>query len=340
MKFFPMRIFSKTRVIIALIIIGISLYIYNSFFSSNKTKLKESVQVTSGTLEDKLTISGHIEADEHVILRFQTSGKLAWVGVKEGDYVKKYQAVASLDKNELKKNLDKELNDYLKTRWDYDQAAKDTYKDKVITDTIKRAIDKTQFDLNNSVLDVEIQKLSVELANLWTPIEGLVIRVTNPYAGVNIISTSTEYEIVNPETVYFSSLADQNEVVKLKKDMSGELILDSYPDKTIIGSIKNISFTPKTGETGTVYEVKFSFIEDNSDYRLRLGMSGDVSFVTRKKENVLYLPVKFVKSDKEKKYALVKRNGKEEKISVNTGMETDNDIEITGGLTAGETVYD
>ncbi|MBI5452591.1 efflux RND transporter periplasmic adaptor subunit, partial [Candidatus Gottesmanbacteria bacterium] len=102
---------------------------------------------------------------------------------------------------------------------------------------------------------------------------------------------------------------------------------------------KNISFIPKSGETGTVYAVKFIFPGDNSSYKYRIGMAGDLSFVTKRKENVLYTSSKFIKSQNNKKYVMVKRNGKEEKKEVTTGMETDTDTEITSGVAPGETVY-
>lgn len=301
-------------------------------------KKEETAQVERTTLEEKLTISGIIDAEEKATLRFQTGGKLTWVGVKEGDFVKKYQGIASLDQREMKKKLDKELNDYLKARGDYDQAAKDTYRDKVITDTIKRAVEKTQYDLNISVLDVEIQNLANELAYLFSPIEGIVTRVTSPYAGVNIIPAQAEFDIVNPKTVYFSASADQTEVVKLSTGKEGELTLDAYPRSTMSGTIQTIAFTPKTDETGTVYEVRFVFAPDTSFYRI--GLSGDVSFTVNEKENALVVPLRYVKTEQGKKYLLVKRDGKKAKIPVETGLETDTQIEITNGVDPGETVYD
>lgn len=333
--------FFRKRLRLILILLGIAILIsaVSSNFLGKSSKKTETTKVKQGILEEKLTISGTIDAEEKVTLRFQTSGRLTWVGVKEGDFVKKYQGIAALDQREVKKKLEQELIDYSKTRNDFEEARRDTYKDKVLTDTIKRILEKNQFDLNRAVLDVEIQNLSVEYANLWTPIEGIVTKVAAPYAGVNITAATSEFEVVNPNTVYFAALADQTEVTKLSGGGLGELTLDAYPDATLSGSIKSISFIPKSGETGTVYAVKFIFPGDNSSYKYRIGMAGDLSFVTKRKEGVLYLPHKFIKTQNDKKYVTVKRNGKEEKVQVEVGMETDTDTEITSGVTAGETVY-
>ena len=333
---------TKTRILVVILIIAFGFGGYNYFFAS-KTNIKtDTARVKRGNLEEKLTISGTVEAEEKVTLRFQTSGRLNWVGVKEGDYVKKYQSVASLDQKEVKKKLQKEINDYLNSRWDFEQKNRDDYKDKVITDTIKRIKEKAQFDLNNAVLDVEIQNLSVELSNLWSPIEGIVTKITSPYSGVNITPSQAEFEIINPKTVYFSATADQTEVTKIKEGMKGELILDAFSESTLSGSIKNVSFTPKSGETGTVYNVKFTF-NNNSDYKYRIGMGGDLTFVLKSKNDVLYLPIKYVKTENgppggeaSKKYVRVKKNGNEQKIYVETGMETDDETEIVKGVIEGD----
>lgn len=328
-----------------LIYITILLTIAFIFFTQNiresrRIKNQETAQVQRGTLEEKLTISGAIDAEQKVVLRFQTLGRLVWVGVQEGDYLKKYQGIASLDKRELTKRLEKELNDYLKTRADFDQVTQDDYKDKVITDAIKRIKDKSQLDLNNAVLDVEIASIVNEYATISTPIEGLVTRVDAPYAGINIIPQEAEFEIVNPKTIYFLAGADQTEVVKVNNDKNGTLILDAYEDEEFKGKIKNISFKPSEEETGAVYKLKFVFDADNSTYKYRVGMAGDLTFVTDSRPNVLYLPIKFVKVENGKSLVKVRKKGKETKAEVTTGMKTDNLVEIKSGVSEGETVYD
>lgn len=330
----------RNRIFVALVIIvalGL-LFLRDPFSGQNKNK-SESATVQKGDLAEKTTISGKIDADERVVLQFQTSGLLSWVGVKKGDQVKKYQGIAALDKRSVKKTLEKYLNTYLKTRWDFEQTH-ENYKNTVITDTVKRILEKSQFDLNSSVLDVEIQDLTVQFSNLWTPIEGIVVRADSPYAGVNITPTQAQFEIINPKTVYFSASADQTEVTQLKEGMDGQLVLDSYPDKELKGKIENISFTPKAGEGSTVYEVKFRPEKGNDDYRYRIGMAGDVTFVTNRAEDALYIPSKFIKSEGEKKYVNIKKNGRKEKAYIQTDLETDDYTQITLGLSEGEAVYE
>lgn len=334
-----MKIQKKYVIVLASIIIVVGFLIYRNYQAEQKNNKIEKTQVARGDLAEEVTISGKIKAEEDIVLHFQTSGKVSWIGVKEGDMVKKYQTIATLDTQEIKKNLDKKLNTFLNTRTDFDQT-QDDYDDKVITDAIKRIINKTQYDLNNAVLDVKLQNLALDLSRLSTPIEGVVVKTDPAYAGINIISTQAQYEIVNPETIYFEALADQTEVAKLREKMKGILVLDPYLDTTLEGSIQNISFTPKTDETGTVYAVKFIFPSKNTDYRYKLGMTGDLTLTTQKKNNVLYLPIKFIKTDDGKKYVTQKLYKKQTKKFITIGIETNNYIEVVSGLSEGDTVYD
>ena len=46
----------------------------------------------------------------------------------------------------------------------------------VLTDFIKRIRQRSQNSLDNSVIDVELQDISIKLANIATPIAGVVTR--------------------------------------------------------------------------------------------------------------------------------------------------------------------
>lgn len=330
------------KIIIFILIIVVLAFIVSRFILPQKTVKVDSANVVKGNLKKTLTLSGKVDADEKTTLRFQAPGRITWIGVKEGDYVQKYQSIASLDQRSLQKTLQKYLNTYSKTRDDFDQTMIDEYRYVALTDEIKRIQDKAQKDLNNSVLDVEIQTLSIEMANLWTPIEGIVTRVDSPQPGVNIsLPTQAEFEIINPNTVYFAATADQEEVTTIREGMGGDLILDSYPQLSLAGTIKNISFTPKEDETGTVYAVKFNFNNDNTGYNYRIGMAGDLNLTIENKYDVLYLPTKYIKEDKDgKKYVYIMKNNKKETIYIKTGLETDDSTEITEGLNENDVVYD
>lgn len=337
--------FIKTRwYILLILVIGVGFYLNQNKTTQAKKEKETTYIVNRQDIKESLSLAGEIQADEHVVLRFPTSGRLAWVGVKEGDVVKKYQTIASLDQREMKKNLQKKLLTYAETRNSFDQVGDDNQRigdqptnDWNWGDKMKRLLENAQYGLNSSVLDVEITNLSIEYSNLYTPIDGIVIRIDSKYAGVNITAAQAEFEIVNPKTLYFSFTADQTEITKLSEGMQGTLDMDSFPNQTKKGTLYYVSYTPKAGETGTVYEGRIRIPSDTAS-PYRLGMTGDASFTLREKRNVLVILDKLIKSEGDKKYVWRKKNGSQEKVYIKTGLETDGLVEILSGVEMGDVI--
>jgi RND family efflux transporter MFP subunit len=335
-------IFFKHKILI--IVIALTLVISGFYYQNKKkadaAKLEKTAKVEKGTLKESIILSGEVKAKENTSLHFQTSGRLAGLRVNEGDVVKKGQLIAYLDQRDLKKRLAKELNDYKTTRWDYDQTVDDS-KNKAVTTAMQRIIDASQFALDNSVLDVELQTISIEFANLTSPIQGLVVSKGNFQPGMNISAADTIVEIVNPDSLYFEVTADQTEVTKIHEGMQGALTLDAYVDESLTGVINHISFSPETNESGTVYGIELQFNNSsNQNLRYRLGMTGDVEFVLKEKPNVLYLPSEFIKSDEKGNFVQIMKGNKKEKAYVTIGLETESDTEIVKGLNEGDIIYD
>ena len=336
----------KKRWYLLVIIFLVIILVFTQQRSKVTKNTEETLKVEKQNLKEVLTLSGEVDADEKVTLKFQTSGRLSWVGVKEGDYVKKYQTIASLDQRDLKNRMDKYLNSYAKQRNTFEQN-KDDYQDvyqyglsETVRDQAKRILENNQYDLNNAVLDVEYQNLSLEYANLWTPIEGVVTHVDVPTAGVNITPATAAFEIVNPKTLYVSATVEQADVVKLKEKMKGRLTLDAFPDFDDAVTISYIGFSPKAGETGTVYQIKLALSEKTKKLPLRLGMTGDVEFVVKEKNGVIALPSRYLKKDKQGEYVFVKDKNNKFKRYVRTGEEIDGKMVIERGLAEGEAVVD
>lgn len=334
--------FLKKRWYFIFIFLLIGVIIFST--GRKKSETKDDVYVVKKqNLKEVLTLSGEIDAEEKATLKFQTSGRLVWVGVKEGDYVKKYQTIASLDQRDIKNRLEKYLRAYSIQRSNFDQT-KDDYWNKqydlneATRVKAQRILEQNQYNLESAVLDVEYQNLALENANLWTPIEGIVTHIDVPVAGVNITPAGATFEVVNPKTLYFSSTIEQADVVKIKEGMIGKLSLDSFENFNDEVKINYISFSPKQGETGTVYQVKLQLTDKIKKMPLRLGMTGDVEFVVKEKNNILAIPSRFIKDDKKGAYVYVKENNKKVKKYIVEGDEIDGKIEIVDGLNEGDIV--
>jgi macrolide-specific efflux system membrane fusion protein len=292
----------------------------------------ELTTVKKESISQTVVASGKVKSATQVDLKFQTSGMLSWIGVKEGDTVKKWQAIAALDKRELQKDLQKYLFDFSKERADYDEDQKITYRDKALTDTISRILQKNEYDLAKAVLDVEIQDIALKLATLTTPIGGIVTKIDVPVAGINITPATAVFTVADPEHLVFEAEIDEVDVGNLAVGQKAELILDAFPDDPLELTVSRIDFNATVDSSGaTVYQVEFDL--EPSD-KLRLGLNGEVTVTVAEVDNTLTVPYSSVDDDE----VQVVKDGQVVKVPVATGVVSDDSIEIKSGLNENDQV--
>ena len=339
MKFFRKNLYK--------IIIGILIFVL-IFFSisknrAGKTDKSISIKPTRENIKSEITLAGSIDASSKADLRFQSSGQLAWIGVKIGDRVKKYQAVAGLDKKQLIKNLQTELNDY-KTGLSNFNTTQDTYKTQkdnfTLTEEMKRILDRSQYALDNSVINYELSDLAIKYATLISPISGIVTNIEQSTAGINVTPLNMSISIIDPQSIYFKSQIDQEDVIKIKIGDKTTIKLDSFPENLIESKITYISFTPITGQSSTVYEVRFKLSQDNKDLKYRLGMDGNATIFLKESNNALTIPLDAVYESNDQKYVYLKSSDNEQptKQAIKTGIETDTIVEVLEGISENDQI--
>jgi len=335
----------KNKLIIGIIILVVALISYSriqsnkakdpSFFNSKEDTV---VKVETKSIKSDLTLAGSVSASEIASLRFQNPGKLVWVGVKVGDRVKKWQSIASLDKEQLRKSLQTQYNNYktnLSQFWD----TQDSYKDIIVTDTIQRILDRTQNSLDNAVINYEISDMAIKESTLFSPIAGVVVSIDNPIAGANITPTST-FTIINPESIYFKSEINQEDVPNITVGQPATVKIDAFPDTIFDSEITYIAFVPVTGQSSTVYEIRFKLPVENKDLNYRLGMGGDVQITLQQQDDTLVIPLDALNSDENgKNFVWLKTDDKYlSKTYVTLGIESDTEIQILEGLKSNDSV--
>ena len=308
------------------------------------TKKEITVTPKKETIKEQITLTGSVDAAVKANLQFQTSGQLAWVGVKVGDRVKKYQAIASLNKEVLKKQLQADFNSYRSALATFDDT-QDKYKTEkdnlTLTDDMKRILVRSQNTLDNSVINYELQDLALKYATLTSPINGVVTNVEQPNSGVNITPASATFSIIDPASIYFKAQIDQEDVTRVKIGDKTTITLDSFPGEEFDSEITYISFTPVSGQTSTVYEIRFKLVgDDNQDIKYRLGMDGDAVISLQEINDALVLPLDAIHQDKDEPYVFIKSNDSQTltKKIIKTGIETDTTVEILEGLSENDQV--
>ncbi|HUW21795.1 MAG TPA: efflux RND transporter periplasmic adaptor subunit [Candidatus Bathyarchaeia archaeon] len=304
----------------------------------------ETVNPRSSDLIQSVDVSGTVKAKEQVTLKFQTSGELAWIGVKKGDHVKKWQAIASLDKKDLKRSLEKEVYDYLNERWDFEQSHADNktsglpLEKSLLTEAAKRILEKAQFDLNKTVLDVEIAQEAYNLATIYSPIDGLVTNMDTVIAGINITPATATFTVANPETMIFEANVDEADIAQVRVGQKLIINLSAYSDQELTGEISKIDFTSTTTRGGgTAFSIE-ALLPENNDYRFKIGMNGDAEIIIAERENILSLPLDAIEEKDGKTLVKIITDKKIQTLEIKTGIFNDSRIEIISGLAGDEKV--
>jgi macrolide-specific efflux system membrane fusion protein len=318
------------------ILIAVSLFFYIRSINANKVELIFENPVTQSIVKT-LDVSGHVDAKEKVRLRFLAGGKLTYIGALEGETVKKWQTIAAVDKAALKKQIDQNLNNYMKERWDWEDT-RDSNEGEVLTTSEQRVVDKEQWDLTNTVLTVEIQDIALQNTALYAPFEGILTTAPTSVAGMQVLA-SDYFEIVNPETLIFRAAVDESDISNIKVGQQATLILDAYEDTDITTHVSYISYTSAETSSGTAFVVEFKLSQADLDQMLRIGMNGDIQVLLEEKDTVLTIPsISLIQRD-ETNYVMVKSGeNKSEEREVEIGLETDDFIEILSGLSESDEI--
>lgn len=304
--------------------------------SANNTPEQTFITPEEKSLTQTLEISGVVDAKEKARMRFAAGGKVIYLGAKVGDWVNKWQTIATIDRATLNKQLEQDLNNYLKERWDWEDT-QDDIKDKSLDTSERRSVDKEQFDLNNSVLNVEIRDIAIQNTGLYAPFAGVLTVAPTTVTGVTILG-SDYFELVNPETLVFMAAVDEIDISKVAIDQEAEIVLDAYDDETINTTVNYISFTSSEAATGTVFLIELS-IPNPDLQKYRLGMNGDVSILLEEKENVLVIPLAATRERDGKVFVDVRTGETEvEEREIEVGLETEDEVEVTAGLSTSDEV--
>ena len=330
--------FIKKRWKISLIVIIIGLSVVGWQIrkaNANKSELTfEAVERTSIT--KTLDISGIVDAKEKARLRFIAGGKLVYLGAQEGEWVKKWQTLASIDKSALQKQLSQDLNLYMKERWDFEDS-QDQYDYNVEALDTRKSLDQEQWDLENKVLSVEIKDIAIKESSLYAPFAGVLVKSPSTVNGVQLLATDY-FELVNPQTLIFKAEVDESDIGLLSMNQQAEIELDAYDGEIIDTYLNYISYASSVNSTGTVFVVEFPINSEDID-KFRIGMNGDASIILDSKENVLVIPFEATISRDDKNYVNVKGvDGKPEEREITLGLETDDYAEVTSGLNEGDLI--
>jgi len=145
-----------------------------------------------------------------VEVRFAISGKTSKVAKVVGDLVKKGELLASLDRNILQTQLDRELADFRKVRGDFEVFNQKNPNPTTELDNYLKTQKQAQLDA--SVKMVEIAKARLDKSDLFSPVDGVVFDDSNIVSGINITPASGIIKIVDSGSYFFEMEIEQEDI--------------------------------------------------------------------------------------------------------------------------------
>jgi len=281
----------------------------NRFGGGGEGKIAEFGEVETRNITQVVTASGSIQPEVEVIISTDVSGEIVYLGVKEGDKVRKGDLLGRIEADfyvaqaeqaqagvaQAKASKSRSRASVLKAQLDFDRA-KGLNERGIIPDAEFQTA-KTQYDI--ALADEESSKYMVESAEarlreareqvsktrLYAPIDGTISQL-NVELGERVVGTSmmtgTEImKVAQLDKMELEADINENDVVNIALGDTASIEVDAYPEQTFRGVVIEIANSARVSGLGTQeqvtnFPVKIRVFNDAVDAGKSEGNSADL----------------------------------------------------------------
>ena len=345
--------------IFAIMIIVAGYFVVGSFTKSAiEVKLTTIIKQSPAKSNAVLTASGYVVAQREASVSSKGTGVLEYLGVVEGDKVKRGQIIAKLDDRDIVAQLDQAKSNLQLYQAQLNETENNYNREKELFDrglSSQQDLDQAEANYKTLLANIDMAKAGIRVAEV--ALENMIIRA--PFDGTVLTKNAEVGEIVAPFGASTTSRAavvtiadmtslmvetdvSESNIEKIKQDSDCEIVLDAYPDKSYQGYVFKIVPTADRSKATVLVKVGFK----NYDSRVLPEMSAKVSFLSEKKEGeenqlpVLTIPLSAVDEVNGKKIVYVVKDDKAYQKEITTGRLLGNYVEIISGLAEGDEIID
>jgi len=289
----------------------------------------EVVTVQPTVVKEDLQAVGSLRSNESVILRPEVSGRIAAIGFKDGQIVRRGQLLVALDAT---------LNEaeVAQMQAEYELAVSNLKRSEDLAS--RKFISSSAQETAASNAQVAEAKLKLAQARLSK------MRIVAPFDGaVGIRSVSLgDYvkdgtDLVNVEDVRVLKVdfrVPERNFSQIRVGQTVEIVADALPGDRWQGVIEAIN--PKIDANGRSLEVRARL--DNTSGTLRPGMFVRVRVIVGERQNALLVPEEAIVPQGEEFYVYKVVDGAARRVPVKTGVRRGATVEIVQGLAPGDQV--
>jgi len=331
----------------------------SSFTPGIEVKLTTAVTQSPSQTNASLTASGYVVAQRKAAVASKGTGRLIWLGVVEGDKVKKGQIIGRLEDNDIHALLDQAKANLLLTQADLKDADNSYNREKALLKTgsaTKMEVDAAEARYLRVLASIDAAKANINSQEI--ALENMLIRA--PFDGTVLTKNADIGEIVSPLGASSTSRAaivtmadmssleveadvSESNIEKIKISQESDIVLDAYPDKSYEGYVSKIIPTADRSKATVMVKVGFKHYDD----RVLPEMSAKVLFLSDKPKDeakdekpALIVPMTSLTNRGGRDVVYLVREEKTVEVPVTTGRKFNAYVEITSGISDGDKVID
>ena len=357
-----------------IVVAALIIYLGRGLFVRNKIPEEFKTQpLTIGSITESITASGTINPLSTVSIGTQASGRIAEIYVDYNSEVKEGQLLALIDQDNAKANVaqreaaleiakaqvevvENNIKYYKKTLDRISKLNASKY-------STEKELEAAERDYDNAVAQLALEKAQVKQAEASLNSAQTELSYTEIKSPVNGIVISKAVEVGQTVAASFStpelfSVAEdltkmqieasvvEADIAKVKEEQTVRFSVDSYADEFFYGKVVQVRNEAVTTSNVVSYTVVIEI--DNSDMKLKPGMTANVEIITADIKDALLAPnqaLRFYMNDgtNAKRYSdrgvWIIRDGKPTRISIKLGVSDDANTQIISDeLKAGDMV--
>jgi HlyD family secretion protein len=306
------------RILIAVVIIvvilgGMRACVYYKLYQ--RIKGYKTDTVGRGTIKTNVTATGTVTAEHMILVGTQVSGTIKNLYVDFNSPVKAGQLLAEIDPASFEAQVEQSQANLSAARanlirmdvtyadakrvWERSQSLfAQNFISRNDLDTAETNYKSADAQVKASHAQVEQAEAALKLAQtnlkntkILSPVNGIVIS-RNIDVGQTVAAsfqTPTLFSIAKDLTkMQIEASIDEADIGNIKLKQPVEFRVDAYPDMTFKGNVSQIRNAPTTIQNVVTYQIIVKI--DNPDYKLKPGMTANVTVDVDAKENVLLVP--------------------------------------------------
>jgi len=326
------------------------------------------------SIQTSVLASGRLVHEDEVNLSTEQPGRVTAIYVREGEQVTAGQLLLEIDDERYRTTVDQRqaavrMQEIAIERQRTALENQRVQWQRMAELSARALIDDDSFDtatnnLRLAEIDLEsaqeqLRQAAAQLAQteddlrktkVYAPIDGTVTSL-DIEVGETAISSSTNVPgsslmtIADTSSILTEVNVDEADIASIRIGQRVEIFAIAFPDEPVDGVIESIAVSAKVaeGEQGRSFAVKIR-ITDTRGIELRPGMSCRAEIFTDLRENILAAPIQAIiieedLNENETSYYAFRQEGDQvRRIDVEIGISDDTWQEITGGLTAGDSI--